>query len=218
MMKICDLFCCAGGASMGLHRAFPGAEIVGVDIKAQPHYPFKFIQADALTFPLEGFDFVWASPPCQGYCNFNSLNKKEHPLLIDNIRKRLQLTNALWVIENVGGAKRHLKNPIRLCGSMFGLRVRRHRYFESNIFMMQPACDHSIKGGIAVYGDHPEDCYVHRRNGIKTTHFRRAASIDVASLAMDIDWMDWNEIREAIPPAYSEWIGNQLKSVTGIVK
>jgi DNA (cytosine-5)-methyltransferase 1 len=108
--RILDLFCGAGGAAMGLHRAFPEAEIVGVDIKPQPHYPFKFVLDDAMTYPLEGFDFIWASPPCQAYSRLkNAWNARQHEKLIPATRERLMGADAFWVIENVVGAE--LSNP-----------------------------------------------------------------------------------------------------------
>src|SRR5512135_844069 len=105
---------------MGLHRALPDAEIVGVDIKPQPRYPFTFVQADAMTFPLEGYDFIWASPPCQAHTALRKMwNSKPHADLIPQTRERLVAAGIPYVIENVPGAP--LSNPIRLCGTAFGL-------------------------------------------------------------------------------------------------
>ena len=120
-MRALDLFCGAGGASMGLHRA--GFDVVGVDIVPQKHYPFTFIQADALTFPLDGFDFVWASPPCQFASVLTAQHRHKHSNLIPAIRERLQAAGVPYLIENVAGARSHLRNPIMLCGSMFGLQI-----------------------------------------------------------------------------------------------
>src|SRR5258708_28352590 len=128
-MKVLDLFCGAGGAAMGLPRAWPDAEILGVDIVPQPRYPFKFVQADAMTFPLEGYDFIWASPPCQAFSKTRRITGKEYPDLIDPIRQRFP-TRIPYVIENVTGAP--LFAPVMLCGTMFGLKVIRHRNFETN--------------------------------------------------------------------------------------
>lgn len=153
-----DLFCCAGGASMGLHRA--GFEVVGVDIDRQPRYPFAFHQADAMTFPLDGFDFIWASPPCQGYTAMRHAPgaKGAAPLLIDQVRDRMP-HGVPWVIENVEDAAWAMRNPVTLCGSMFdlgaqGCRTQRHRLFETNFNLPQPPCRHDARPVIGVYGGH----------------------------------------------------------------
>lgn len=171
---------------MGYHRA--GFEVVGVDIARQPHYPFEFHQADALEFPLDGFDVVHASPPCQHYANVTLWRGKaeNHPALIDPIRRRLQASRLPYVIENV--RTKELINPFVLCGSAFGLQVQRHRYFETNWapFVLQPPCQH--------------------RNLLPFEHKGERAYAD----AMGCDWMSSKEAREAIPPAYSQFIGEQL--------
>lgn len=118
---------------MGLHQA--GFDVTGVDIEPQPRYPFKFIQADALTFPLEGYDFIWASPPCQRYSIATQCQPglaEQYPDLIDPIRMRLQATGLPYAIENVEGAFSRLRNPTLLCGVMFGLDMYRHRLFETS--------------------------------------------------------------------------------------
>ena len=137
--KLLDLFCGAGGAGMGYHQA--GFEVVGVDINPQPHYPFEFHQADALTYPLNGFDVIHASPPCQRYSKANTKYRYKHPDLIDPIRKRIEYYN--YIIENVPDARKLLKNPLMLCGGMFGLPIHRHRYFEIKpfIFSLLPQCN-----------------------------------------------------------------------------
>jgi DNA (cytosine-5)-methyltransferase 1 len=142
-MRILDLFCGAGGCSMGYHRA--GFEVVGVDVAPQPNYPFEFHQADALTFPLDGFDAIHASPPCQGYSLANNIHgRDDHPMLIADVRERLEATGLPYVIENVEGAKRHMRNFVTLCGLSLGCDVRRHRLFETNFPVMAPPCgDHS---------------------------------------------------------------------------
>jgi DNA (cytosine-5)-methyltransferase 1 len=204
-----DLFCCAGGASMGLHRA--GFEVVGVDIRPQPRYPFEFHQADALTFPLGGFDFIWASPPCQGYTAMrHAPGTLGAPLLIDAIRERLSQTSANWVIENVEDAAWAMRDPVMLCGSMFGLgaqgcRLQRHRLFEANFHIPAFECAHDDRPVIGVYGGHARKRSAkHGGRGTKDTWVggHKAA----ASEAMGIDWMTLAEISEAIPPAYSQHI------------
>lgn len=218
-LRALDLFCCAGGASMGLHRA--GFEVVGVDIKPQPRYPFTFHQADALTFPLEGFDFIWASPPCQAHSSISRVSgRQEHHVdRIEETRARLTSTCALWVMENVVGAP--LEAPFMLCGTMFGLRttcgaeLRRHRLFEANWHIgLQPHCQHG-ESVVGVYGGHAHD---RRRKTITVTgstpqqnvvrnRSRLTFPIGEAKHAMGIDWMTMAELSQAIPPAYSEYIG-----------
>lgn len=211
--RLLDLFCGAGGAAMGYHRA--GFEVVGVDINPQPHYPFEFHQADALTFPLDGFDAIHASPPCQGYSN---LRKGNHPRLIAPTRDRLLAAGLPYVIENIQDAAPELRAPVRLCGSMFQLRVQRHRLFEIHppLLGLLPPCAHGIHGRIqAYYGKKgwlvwtPGGAQVQKRG--RTPLLR--GSVDDAPRDMGIDWMTWDELREAIPPAYTEWIGAQLLRV-----
>lgn len=145
-LRALDLFCCAGGASVGLHRA--GFEVVGVDIRPQPRYPFTFFQGDALKFPLDGFDFIWASPPCQGYTELrHAPGTKGAPQLIDAVRDRLSGQDAPWVIENVEDARWAMRDPVLLCGSMFGLgaqgcQLQRHRLFEASFHLPRLECSH----------------------------------------------------------------------------
>lgn len=209
-LRAIDLFCCAGGASKGIAAA--GYEVIGVDKRPQPRYPFKFIQADALTFPLDGFHFAWASPPCQRYTDMKhapGAKGDEHPDLIDPIRQRLKAAGLPYVIENVEGAP--LIDPVTLCGSMFGLgaqgcRLQRHRGFESGGFVIpQPECRHDDRAVIGVYGGHSR-----RRSasagGRGTRDVWEGGHKAAASEAMGIDWMTLGELSEAIPPAYAEHI------------
>ena len=211
MPLLLDLFCGAGGAAMGYHRA--GFRVVGVDIEPQPHSPFEFVRADAMTFPLDGFDVVHASPPCQAYSSLRVINRRsplEHPDLIAPLRERLQQSGLIFVIENVPGAP--LLSPVRLCGSIFGLRVRRHRLFESNVLVLSSPCRHKEQGQpVAVYGDHPESSAPRKTPG--GGGFNRARTLTEGHQAMGIDWMGWRELTQAIPPAYTEWIGRQLMAV-----
>jgi DNA (cytosine-5)-methyltransferase 1 len=128
---------------MGLHRA--GFEVVGVDVAPQARYPFTFRQGDALTFPLDGYDLIWASPPCQFASVLTPMaHRAKHPNLIPAIRGRLRAAGVPYIIENVAGARAHLVNPTMLCGSMFGLQVWRHRFFETSFPVFAPAsCNHS---------------------------------------------------------------------------
>ncbi len=195
-----DLFCGAGGASMGLHRA--GFDVTGIDIKRQPRYPFRLIQADALRPPvrLEDFDLVWASPPCQAHVGFNaSWNRTPHVSLIAATRALLS-DHPITIIENVVGSP--VRTSLTLCGSNFGLQTRRHRRFETSFFCWGMHCSHSGNER-GVYGDHPQG---HFGDGYRIP---RAQSLEEARQAMGIDWMLWRELTQAIPPAYAEFIGRE---------
>ena len=207
-MRALDLFCGAGGATKGLQRA--GFHVTGVDIKPQPRYcGDAFVQADALKYAadpllIDEFDFIWASPPCQAYCGMTQINKakgiiKDHPRLVEPVRDMLRAAGAPYCIENVPGAP--LIDPVMLCGSMFKLKVWRHRLFECNFPMFTPQCRHALaKNPIAVYGDHP------LQPGDKTYRVNRARNLAEGADAMGIDWMDWRTLTQSIPPAYSEFI------------
>lgn len=211
-MRALDLFCCAGGASVGLSRA--GFEVVGVDIKPQKRYPFEFHQADAMTFPLDGFDFIWASPPCQGYTVMRHAPgaKGTAPRLIASVRKRLVRSGLPWVIENVEEARWVLNNPITLCGSMFGLgaqgcRLQRHRLFEVNFPLFQLQCAHDAAAPvIGVYGGHARKRAA-SAGGRGTRDVWVGGHKAAASEALGIDWMTLGEMSESIPPAYAEYVG-----------
>ena len=232
-MRLLDLFCGAGGAAMGYHRA-GFDEIVGVDIVHQPRYPFESIQADALEYVADyggEFDAVHASPPCQGYSimrNLPWLKDKEYPLLIDPVRELLEQTGKPWVIENVMGA--HLPAGW-LCGTMFGLPFYRHRVFESNWFWMQPGhAKHQIvigsqsvgrprRGETFIFGhDNPVNSGGRKyHDGVKGNGAQKtgvavghAKGWKIAAEAMAIDWMKREELTQAIPPAYTEYIGHAL--------
>jgi len=191
---------------MGYHRA--GFEVVGVDIKTQAHYPFEFHQADAMTHPLEGFDVIHASPPCQRFCDLHGMyNAKEHPDLLAPTRERLKASGMPYVIENVEGAP--MQDFFVLCGSAFGLgfedaELRRHRLFEVHpALTFAPPCAHGQRPRvIGVYGGHGRD----RRRRANTKNF----STDARREAMGIDWMTGAELSQAIPPAYTEYIGREL--------
>jgi len=203
--RLLDLCCKAGGASVGYARA--GFEVVGVDIEPQPRYPFEFHQTDALTFPLDGFDVVHVSPPCQGYSSATACvvgAKEKHPLLIPAFRNRLQVSGLPYVIENVERAKRDMQSPILLCGEMFGLRTYRHRLFESNVPLLVP--DHPVHVlRAAKMGRLPQCGEYWSIAG----HIPRADRAQREALG--IDWMKTqDEVSNAIPPVYTEWIGLQL--------
>ena len=204
--KLLDLFCCAGGAAVGYHRA--GFEVVGVDNRPQPNYPFEFIQADAMTFPLGGFDAFHASPPCQGYTTMNNrYGLEKTPRLIEPLRNRLKKAGIPYVLENVEGAASAMRDPIRLHGGHFGLRVHRPRLFECFPFILGPGPAPRVQDPVPVYGKLDGRRVWTRADG---TEHRAPKSLAEAQAAMGIDWMTWDELREAIPPAYTEWIGKQL--------
>lgn len=212
-----DLFCGAGGAAMGYHRA--GFDVVGVDIEPQPRYPFDFVRDDALAFL--GREVAWrfecrfvavhASPPCQRYCapsQYNG-NRDEYPDLVDPTRALLLALGLPYIIENTPGAP--LVDPIVLCGQTFGLPIYRHRLFESS----EPITP-------LAHSTHERRC---SRNGVIPTEARPFMTITggkhskawtrAAAQAMGVEWMQTTrEVCEAIPPAYTEHIGRQLLTHT----
>jgi DNA (cytosine-5)-methyltransferase 1 len=212
--RILDLFCGAGGASMGYYRA--GFEVVGVDINPQPHYPFEFRRMDAVLAMDEyvlgdwkwEFDAIHASPPCQAFTSAQAIRGRAHPDLLTPIRKRLEKWGATWVIENVPGAP--MRQDVVLCGSMFGLQLKRHRWFELSFPApaLVPPCDHDWQAGrpVGVYG----------HTGGKSTGITSGNHgwlVDDWKRAMGIDWMNRDELAESIPPAYTEFIGEYLMGV-----
>ena len=201
-----DLFCGIGGVAMGLHRA--GFEVIGVDIAPQPQFPFEFIQTNAMDVDLRGFDFVWASPPCQAHSALRHLRlEKDYPCFIQATRQKLQGYGGPWIIENVPGAP--LKNYVQLCGSSFGLRVRRHRWFESELFFLVPQCRHDLQGQpIDVSGTGGRR--INRRQNDHGGNLNKPRSIREAREAIGIDWASRYGISQAIPPAYSEFLGRQI--------
>jgi DNA (cytosine-5)-methyltransferase 1 len=220
MRKALDMFCKAGGATKGLQRA--GYAVHGIDIAPQPNYcGDDFTQADALTYGtyewFQQFDLIWASPPCQAHTTLKVMhNAKEHVDLIPQTREILRASGRPFVIENVVGAP--LQLPVLLCGSMFNLGVqvydgwrqlRRHRLFEANFLIERPFCNHS-PGTIGIYGDHARDR--RRKAGVhKGIDFPDCDPIAIASTAMGIAWMNWKELSQAIPPAYSEYVARQFR-------
>lgn len=206
--RVLDLLCGGGGSAMGLHRAWPDAEIVGVDCDEQPEYPFEFRRADALTYPLAGFDFIWASPVCKGYSALNSMwNANYHARLIGEVRKRLEPLEVPYVIENVTGARRQMHPQLMLCGQMFGLKVFRHRWFESNRFLWSlPHAKHDGRTGTHRYPYSPIGGYV-QVTGVVNSNY----TIPQAQAAMGIDWIHDAMIAQAIPPAYSFYIAKQIR-------
>jgi DNA (cytosine-5)-methyltransferase 1 len=230
MRRILDLFSGAGGACAGYQRA--GFWVRGVDIKNQPRYcGEEFVQADALEYlneliesgEIREFDAIHASPPCQAHTALKKMwNAKQHEDLIPQTRAALIASGLPFVMENVPGAP--MEGAFLLCGTMFGLRtacgaeLQRHRYFECNFWPgLLPQCRHGWAGVVGVYGGHVRD----RRRTITVTGntpqqnvvrntARKTFSVQDAQQAMGIDWMPMNALSQAIPPAYTEFIGRQL--------
>lgn len=190
-MRLLDLFCGAGGAGRGYQLA--GFDVTGVDIAPQPRYPGTFVQGDALTFPLDGFDAIHASPPCQAYARVTGWrgDRGRHADLVEATRARLIASGVPWVIENVPEAP--VRPDLVLCGSHFGLGVRRHRVFETSwrAFALSPPCRH--------------------RGLLPFMHKGERAYAD----AMGCGWMTNREARQAVPPAYTQHIGEQLAAALG---
>ena len=219
--RLLDLFCGAGGAAMGYSRA--GFDVVGVDIKPQPRYPFLFVQADALRppFRLEDLDAIHASPPCQGYSALRHLpwlKDRVYPLLLEPVRAMLAASGRPWVIENV---ERAPLDGIVLCGQDFGLPIYRHRRFGSNVLLLAPS--HTAHDTVIGHGRMVND----RRKGTLNASSAKGAwgqqtvvtvaggqcSKAAAEQALGIDWMPKSALMQAIPPAYTEFIGRQLLQV-----
>jgi DNA (cytosine-5)-methyltransferase 1 len=202
---------------MGYARA--GFDVVGVDVKPQPHYPFEFIQADAMTYPLDGFDAIHASPPCQGYSRLRHLpwlRGREYPMLLDETRELLNASGKPWAMENVEDAP--MPGSIVLCGLSFGLPLYRHRRFETrDLVMFKPP--HQTHRSVLSPGGASLSTRYKGSGGvtgvIKEIDRRSIAGHEKGVLArptvaLGIDWMNRAEITQAIPPAYTEFIGSHL--------
>jgi len=205
-VKLLDLFCGAGGASKGY--ALAGFEVTGIDLKHGKRYPFTYQRRDFNTVTVEElqeYDVIHASPPCQTFSITqhlrNAQGKSTDKLdLLEPVRNLLIASGKPYVIENVKGAP--LINPVQLCGSSFGLKARRHRLFESNMPLTGTACNHKEQGRpVGIYGSMRDEI---PQGG------RTAKTMEEAHSAMGIDWMIWGELVEAIPPAYTEYLGKQL--------
>lgn len=231
--RLLDLFCGAGGAGMGYARA--GFEVVGVDLEPQPRYPFPFVQGDALAFlddgGAEGFDAVHASPPCQHYSAMRHLpwlRKRETWDSVPPTLERLERLRIPWILENVVGAP---VDGIFLCGTMFGLRfedgtpIYRHRLFElaPSLFMLAPGHPKhvaNVTAGNARNGNGNLSAGLRRRvlasSGIREISRQgvpgKASAATLARFggALGIDWMEGTESTQAIPPAYTQWLGERL--------
>ena len=193
--RLLDLFCCQGGAGKGYADA--GFEVTGVDVDPQPLYPFTFHQADANTYPFDGFDALHASPPCQDHSASLRLHGKEHETgwMLAHITKRFQSSGLPYVIENVVGAA--MNAPAMLCGTTFGLGLHRHRLFEASFELMSPGCDPSAvrhRGRDAqVFGHHANSKRVREEWGV--------------------EWMTRYGIAQSIPPVFAQYVGERLMRV-----
>jgi DNA (cytosine-5)-methyltransferase 1 len=207
-MKLLDLYCGVGGASVGYARA--GFEVTGIDLKHGKRYPYTYIRADVLEVIkdidyLRQFDVIHASPPCQTHSITQHLRNAQGKStskidLIPQTRQALIESGVNYIIENVPNSP--LIDPVQLCGSSFGLKVRRHRLFESNMPIKGSVCNHKLQGRpIGVYGSLNDEI----PKGGKT-----ATTIDEARKAMDMDWAIWTELVEAIPPAFTQYLGEQI--------
>lgn len=203
-MKVLDLFCGGGGASRGYADA--GFEVVGIDHAPQAHYPYEFVLADVMDLDwaamIDQFDLVHASPPCQRHSRLAGRHGRhgrlgDHPDYIGRLRAVLDELDMPYVIENVDVAP--LRSPVVLCGSHFGLQVRRHRRFETTFPVEQPECRHREQGRVVgVYGNPGGSS---KRDGIKY------GTIEDWRKAMGIDWLPTAGLREALPPAYTRHVG-----------
>ena len=201
-LRIADLYCGAGGAARGLQQA--GFHVTGYDIEPQPRYAGdEFHQQDALTVDLSGFDAVWASPPCQRFAGGYIEHREAHPDLIGPTRDLLVKNSEPYIIENVPGAP--IRSDYRICGCQVGLpRIRRVRHFEVswNPLVLMPACHH------------PDQVITVTGTGTPTGTWKalgRTVTSKEFHEVMGIDWMARAELSQAIPPAYSEYLGEQLK-------
>lgn len=217
--RLLDLFCGAGGAARGYQLA--GFDVTGVDHRKQPRYAGdRFIQADALEFlasaDLARYDACHASPPCHDYSPLVHRHRPDGTgRLLADTREALIATGLPYVIENVEGARRRMRNPVLFCGGAFALGassyggewrpLRRHRLFESNVFLMTPGCGCSSREKLGVYGN--GGGYANRGSPDRAGYRGNKAE---SAAAMGIDWMTVAELSQAIPPAYTQYIGEQL--------
>lgn len=201
---------------MGLHRA--GFDVTGVDIKPQPNYPFEFVQADALEYPLDGYDLIWASPPCQYFTQMRASWRAQgvndgYKDLLTPTKERFRGLDRLWAIENVVGAGSHMKGAVMLHGGMFGLKIHRPRLFLTSHTVLTPEAP-IVREPVGVYDSRPRGTPHFRTrlngNGKGRSPMRIARTLEEGQEAMGIDWMTWSELKEAIPPAYSEFIARQF--------
>ena len=213
MKRALDLFCCAGGATRGLQLA--GYHVTGVDCDPQPRYiGDRFVLGDAMAWlrgeaeSLDSFDLIWASPPCQRYTRMiNATRKATHPNLLPAVAAILRRQPIPYIIETVDGGQVYMRDPLMLCGSMFGLGIYRHRYFEighSPGLIMTPPCNHSVPP-VLITG-------VSRKlvQGKRIEH-----TADECRAASGLHWMRRSDMDQAIPPAYSLFLAKQIAAADG---
>jgi DNA (cytosine-5)-methyltransferase 1 len=212
MLRALDLFCCAGGATKGLQMV--GYHVTGVDIRPQPRYCGDvFYRDDAMAWlrgereSLEGFDLIWASPPCQRYSRITPLRtRKNHADLLPDVLEQLREQDTPYIVENVEGTQHLMQNPVLLCGTMFGLNIWRHRWFEiggvPGLFFLLPPCNHSERP-ILISGRGMRGV---RKGGGRPSEPLKATKVQ----GIQIDWMITKELDEAIPPAYSRFLATQI--------
>ena len=206
--RLLDLFCGAGGAAKGYRDA--GFDVTGIDLQdLRDSYPYRFRQGDALTFPLDGFDAVHASPPCAPYSTL-SKSRTHQAALIDAVRERIQ--HLPYVIENVEGARAFMRDPVMLCGSSFGLDVQRHRLFETNWPLPSLPCRHGWQtperfDALPFPGRDGERSRVVGVYGSATPEER-----EIQRKAMEVHWTSGRALAQAIPPAYTRFVGQHLKA------
>lgn len=214
--KLLDLFCCQGGASMGYHRA--GFEVTGVDWEPQPKYPFPFIQADCTSLSLDflrQFDVIAASPPCKTHTVMKAFSDPSHKDFLPQTRDLLRASGLPYIIENVEGAP--MVDPVVLCGSSFGLHIRRHRQFESNVRLHAPPCRHEEQDANSpgfrakrYHAGYPEEYTAKVVSVYGRGNGYGAGESQLWRDVMGMPWASKDGLREAIPPVYTEFLGRQL--------
>jgi DNA (cytosine-5)-methyltransferase 1 len=211
-LRCLDLFCGAGGAARGLQHA--GFDVIGVDIEPQPRYAGdRFLQYDVMTLDwgaLEWmeYDLIWASPPCQRYSRLTPPAYREHhPDLLPVLLTHLRVQSIPYIVENVPGTEHFMCDPVFLCGTMFGLPFWRHRWFEigpdavrRQVFFLLSPCNHS-EVPVLISGRSRRRVQGHRS---------KEPSVAARASAMGIDWMTGEELGQAVPPAYSQYLGKRL--------